>query len=71
MPGSIGTGFADRLPAFVALAGLQRTLSWPLLFHRAGSPNYDADRHDWGLPDRLSRELVADPLRHQEKDLGH
>ena len=30
--GSVGTGFADRSPAFVALAGFQHTLSWPLLF---------------------------------------
>ena len=29
---SVGTGFADRSPAFVGLIGIQHTLSWPLLF---------------------------------------
>lgn len=32
LSGSLGTGFADRSPAFVALVGFQHTLSWPLLF---------------------------------------
>ena len=32
LSGSLGTGFADRSPALVALVGLQHTLSWPLLF---------------------------------------
>ncbi len=32
LSGSVGTGFADRSPAFVALIGFQHTLSWPLLF---------------------------------------
>ena len=32
LSGSVGTGFADRSPAFVALVGFQHTLSWPLLF---------------------------------------
>jgi len=30
---SVGTGFADHSPAFVALIGFQHTLCWPLLFH--------------------------------------
>ncbi len=33
LSGSVGTGFADHSPAFVALIGFQHTLSWPLLFH--------------------------------------
>lgn len=33
LSGSVGTGFADHSPAFVALTGFQHTLSWPLLFH--------------------------------------
>ncbi len=33
LSGSVGTGFTDRSPAFVALIGFQHTLSWPLLFH--------------------------------------
>lgn len=33
LSGSVGTGFADRSPAFVGLVGFQHTLSWPLLFH--------------------------------------
>ena len=32
LSGAVGTGFADRSPAFRALVGVQHTLSWPLLF---------------------------------------
>jgi len=32
LSGSVGTGFADHSPVFVALIGFQHTLSWPLLF---------------------------------------
>jgi len=32
LSGSVGSGFAERSPAFVALIGFQHTLSWPPLF---------------------------------------
>lgn len=32
LTGSVGTGFADRSPAFRVLVGFQHTLSWPMLF---------------------------------------
>lgn len=33
LSGSVGTGFANHSPAFVALIGFQHTLSWPVLFY--------------------------------------
>lgn len=34
LPGGVGTGFADRSPAFRVLVGFQHTPGWLLLFRR-------------------------------------